>query len=228
MTGTNSQWWPGILVVIALVMGISGCGLKGDLYLDKPKSDQAKAEGSATSTDAKTTGDWTDRLQIEETPAAGSQGAGAGAAALEEASEGTSEGVSAETPEASAEISEPASVTTDRDPTTSEMVTPGETENPAENTGEVIEENAGTPVDNTSGEFVEPTDVSTITATDQNTAVADSVTALEGDISAEEIEDAPEDSAEPVARPENTELETDANISEPSTTLAPEDTAPAP
>ena len=224
MTGINSQWWSGTLVVIALAVSISGCGLKGDLYLDKPESDQTEAEDSATSSDAETTSDWTDRLQIEKTPAAGSQGAGAGAAALE----GASEGVSTETPEAAAEISDPASVTTDQDTTTSEMVTPGETENPDENTGGIIEENAGTPVDSTSEEFVEPTDVSTITATDQNTAVADSVTALEAENSAEEIEDAPEDSTGPVDRPKNTELETDANISEPSTTLTPEDTVPAP
>jgi predicted small lipoprotein YifL len=207
MTALNSQWSPGTLVVIALAVGISGCGLKGNLYLDKPESDQAKAEGSATSSDAETTSDWTDRLQLEEPPAAGSQGAGAGAAAVE----GTSEGVSADAPEASAE-----------------MVTPGETENPDENSGGIIEENAGTPVDSTAGEFVAPPDVSTITPTDQNTAVADSVTAPEADNSAEEIEDAPEDSAEPVGRPENTALETDGNISEPSTTLAPEDTVPAP
>jgi hypothetical protein len=108
------------------------------------------------------------------------------------------------------------------------MVTPGEIENPDANSGGIIEENAATPVDSTAGEFEEPTDVSTITATDQNTAVADSVTALEADNSAEEVEDAPEDSAGPVDRPENTALETDGNISEPSTTLAPEDTVPAP
>jgi predicted small lipoprotein YifL len=224
MTEINSQWWSGTLVMIALIMGISGCGLKGNLYLDKPEADQAKAEGSATSSDAETTRDWTDRLQIEEPPAAGSQGAGAGAAAVE----GTSEGVSAEAPEAFAEISDPASVTTDQDTTTTEMITPGETENPAENTGGTIEENAGTPGDSSAGEFAAPTDVSTITATDQNTAVADSVTALEAENSAEEIEDAPKDSAGPVDRPENTELETDGNIAEPSTTLTPEDTVPAP
>lgn len=196
-------------MVIALALGISGCGLKGDLYLDKPESEQA--EGSTTSIDAETTSDWTDRLQIEETPAAGSQDAGAGAAALE--------GVTAETPEASAEMSDPAAVTTDQDMTTTEMLTPGETENPDENTG--------SPVDSASGEFVEPTDVSTVAETDQNAAVADSVTALEAENSAEEIEDTPEGSAGPVDRPENTDLETDGNISAPSITLAPEDTVPA-
>jgi hypothetical protein len=100
------------------------------------------------------------------------------------------------------------------------MITPGETENPAENTG--------TPGASSAGEFVAPPDFSTITPTDQNTAVADSVTAPEADNSAEEIEDASEDSAGPVDRPENTALETDGNISEPSTTLAPEDIVPAP
>jgi predicted small lipoprotein YifL len=98
MTEINSQWWSGTLVMIALIMGISGCGLKGNLYLDKPEADQAKAEGSATSSDAETTRDWTDRLQIEEPPAAGSQGAGAGGAAFD----GASYGVCGEAPEASA------------------------------------------------------------------------------------------------------------------------------
>jgi hypothetical protein len=53
------------------------------------------------------------------------------------------------------------------------------------------------------------------------------VTALEAENSAEEIEDTPEGSAGPVDRPENTDLETDGNVSAPSITLAPEDTVPA-
>ncbi len=158
-------------------MGISGCGLKGDLYLDKPEPDQAEVEGSATSIGAETTRDWTDRLQIEETPAAGSQGAGAGA--LEE--------VTAESPEASAEMSDPASVTTDPGTTVTEKDTK-----------------------------------------DENAAVADSVTTTESKSPAAKAEAAPGDSAEPVDKPENTELETDGNTSEPSTTLPPEGTVPVP
>ena len=160
-------------MVIALVMVISGCGLKGDLYLDKP--DSAEAEGSATSTDAETTSDWTDRLQIEGNPASGSQGTEA------------LEGFTAESPEASAEMSDPASATTDPDTTVTKTDT-----------------------------------------TNENAAIAGSVTTPESKSSAEEVEAAPGDSVEPIDKPENTELETDSNISEPATTLAPEGAVPAP
>ena len=124
MTKTISQYWPGILMGLTLTMSISGCGLRGDLYLDKPEPDQAEAQETAASIDDEITGDWTDRLQIEEPPAADNQSAGTEAAALE--------GAIAEAAEEVAVMSAPTAVTpTGPDTTIPEPATSDEAENPA-------------------------------------------------------------------------------------------------
>lgn len=78
MTNTKSErllWVPGLpgaLLGIALAAGVTGCGLKGDLYLTNPNSGQTEEMGSLPEDDI-ASGSGSDPLQIEQIPAADSQ-----------------------------------------------------------------------------------------------------------------------------------------------------------
>lgn len=142
---------------VTLTMGISGCGLKGDLYLDKAEPDQAEAQETAASIDTEITSDWT----------------GPEAAALEEA---IAEAAGMSEPTA---VMPTGPVTTIPEPATSDAA-----ENPAENIEGNIKDDAGSTVDSTAEVHTESANISAVTETDGNISAPSITLAPEGTVPA--------------------------------------------